>query len=280
MTCLNLTQCAPRSSDALGTVEHTNSPPESSAGDAATGEQSASSDGSLSETDTAVSNATSAEASPPAFDAGQGGDTAASSSGSSAPAGTSPVDAGAPFACDPPTFRWASLEAAIREIVGVPTAPLTATDLEQVTKLVLYAPHDTLGPLAELTCLTQLSDLTLSQLGVTDIQPLSALTQLRTLDLGVNEVSDVSALSQLPLLTELVLAQNRIESVASLILPAPPARPDTCGGPEIELGGNPLDSASVQHLCDQGWYVRWGLTESDWQTCNAEREVRCPPRGR
>jgi len=128
--------------------------------------------------------------------------------------------------------------------------------------------------------LPRLRELTLTELGLTDIRPLSALTELHVLRLGGNELSDVSPLSQLPAVTTLILPANRIETVANLTLPEPPVSPEGCGGPEIDLRGNPLDPATVQHLCDQRWNVSWGLKESNWETCNSEREVRCPPLSR
>lgn len=88
------------------------------------------------------------------------------------------------------------------------------TSLE-IASVPLYGNHITdLWPIAGLTNLT---DLTIARVGLSDISPLAGLTNLRYLDLSSNgEISDLTALAGLRNLTNLDLRVNNISNLMPL----------------------------------------------------------------
>lgn len=64
---------------------------------------------------------------------------------------------------------------------------------------------------------SDVTELDLSSLGITDISPLADCTELTTLDLRDNQISDLSPLSELQSLTWLCLLNNQVEDLSPLL---------------------------------------------------------------
>jgi internalin A len=64
--------------------------------------------------------------------------------------------------------------------------------------------------------LNTLTELNLSEGGISDLKPLSGLTELTNLDLGSNKISDLKPLSGLTKLTDLILYNNKISDLKPL----------------------------------------------------------------
>ena len=87
------------------------------------------------------------------------------------------------------------LEAAIREALGIPTDPITDTDL--AVPIVLYADSREITDLTGLEYCVNLSYLSLGNNNIRDISALSGLTNLEWLYLYDNNIRDIDALSGL-----------------------------------------------------------------------------------
>ena len=115
-----------------------------------------------------------------------------------------------------PTIAFADpdVEAAVREALGIPDAPLTRDDLAALTRLDLSGLG--LENIGDLRQLTGLERLYLNDNAVSDLSPLSGLASLRVLNLEYNAVSDLTPLSGLASLNRLMLRGNRVQDVAPL----------------------------------------------------------------
>ncbi len=132
------------------------------------------------------------------------------------------------------TFPDANLEAAVRDARGIPTRPITDTDMESMGTFnassrgisniqgleyatnLTYLRLDTnmIGDISALSGLTNLDYLNLHQNQISDISAVSALTSLDILNLTVNQISDISAVSGLTNLTGLYLSENPISDIS------------------------------------------------------------------
>lgn len=61
-----------------------------------------------------------------------------------------------------------------------------------------------------------LTDLTLNNIGLSDLTPLSSITTLRSLSVNANEITDPSPLAALPNLTRLIIPSNGVRDFSSL----------------------------------------------------------------
>ncbi len=106
------------------------------------------------------------------------------------------------------------LEAALREALKKPGAPLLAEDLAAVT--ALDASRRGIVSLAGIEACAGLERLDLSMNQIGNITPLSRLTRLRQLVLRRNRITDLAPLAALHGLTELDFSANRVSSLAPL----------------------------------------------------------------
>ena len=111
-------------------------------------------------------------------------------------------------------FTEPEVEAAVREALGIPDAPLTRDDLASVTRLDLSGIG--LSNLGDLRQLTGLERLYLNDNAISDLSPLSGLASLRVLNLEYNDISDLGPLAGLSSLNRLMLRGNRVQDVAPL----------------------------------------------------------------
>ena len=89
----------------------------------------------------------------------------------------------------------ANLEGALRAKLGIPSDPLTDTDLATLTYLSVI--HTEVTNLAGLEYCRSLVHLSLIAVKVKDIRPIAKLENLRWLDLGNNQVSDIQPIAAL-----------------------------------------------------------------------------------
>lgn len=93
---------------------------------------------------------------------------------------------------DPVVFADERLEAAVREALRIPSAPLLEADLAQLT--ALSAERLGIESLVGLEFATALVQLDLSGNAIADLNPLAALGNLRDLDLANNQITDATPL--------------------------------------------------------------------------------------
>ncbi|MBC6316888.1 leucine-rich repeat domain-containing protein [Listeria grandensis] len=91
---------------------------------------------------------------------------------------------------------------------------LTRADVQDLTKLVVYAKH--ISNLKGLEYLTELKDLRLQANKVSDLTPIEGLVKLEYLWVEDEEISDLSPLSKLTNLTHLFLENNKITDISPL----------------------------------------------------------------
>ena len=103
--------------------------------------------------------------------------------------------AAGPATAEVVTFPDAGLEAEVRETLGIPTDPITDTDMETLGSLL--ASSRRIANIQGLEYGTNLHDLDLYHNQVRDISPIVGLTNLTDLDLHKNQISDVSPISSL-----------------------------------------------------------------------------------
>ncbi len=154
----------------------------------------------------------------------------------------------------------AGLEAAIRFTLGIPTDPITDTDLagllslsaigkgitdltgleDCVTLGVLYIDDNNIRNLHPLSGLTSLEELGLADNNISNCGPLSGLTSLRFLSLTRNNVRNIRPLTGLASLEILYVNGNRITNIQPLV--------DNTGldaGDLLNLVDNPLGCKAI-----------------------------------
>ena len=89
----------------------------------------------------------------------------------------------------------ANLESVLRSELGIPSDPLTDSDLASVTHLAVI--HTEIANLEGLEYCRNLVHLSLIGVKVKDIRPVTKLTKLRWFDLGNNQVSDIRPIAAL-----------------------------------------------------------------------------------
>jgi Leucine-rich repeat (LRR) protein len=107
-----------------------------------------------------------------------------------------------------------SLEAAVRDAIGITTGPIYSSDLGELTHL--DASTRNITDLTGLEYATNLTTLDLVNNQISDVSPLANLTSLTTLDLWFNQISDISSLANLTSLMTLNLVNNRITDISPL----------------------------------------------------------------
>ncbi|MCL0048165.1 leucine-rich repeat domain-containing protein, partial [Dehalococcoidia bacterium] len=122
---------------------------------------------------------------------------------------------------DPPikdevvTIPDPNLEAALREELGIePGVEIYRSDLEQLTRL--SASGKGISDLSGLEYAVNMETLSVCRNQISDLSPLSNLTSLTELWLGWNQISDLSPLSNLTNLTGLSLDENQISDLSPL----------------------------------------------------------------
>ena len=108
----------------------------------------------------------------------------------------------------------ANLESALQSKLGIPSDPLTDSDLAKVTHLSVI--HTEIANLEGLEYCRNLVHLSLIGVKVKDIRPIAKLTNLRWLDLGNNQVSDIRPIAALANLRWLDLNNNQIHDIQPL----------------------------------------------------------------
>jgi len=134
------------------------------------------------------------------------------------------------------SFQDSALEAAVREAIGIPSAPIYYSDLQELTSLSasgrgivnlsglsncsrlrsLDLSNNNIEDLAALRYLPRLTDLRLGGNRISNLEPLSRLKNLLNLELNRNQINDVSHLSGLIKLEKLNLAANQITEIDAL----------------------------------------------------------------
>jgi phage terminase large subunit-like protein len=116
----------------------------------------------------------------------------------------------------PVHFNDAKLEAALREVLEKPAAPLTRRDMASLKEF--KALEKGITDLSGLEHATELTGLNLANNQITDISPLAGLTKLATLYLSNNRITDdqLGTLAKLAKLTILFLPGNLITNVTPL----------------------------------------------------------------
>lgn len=113
-------------------------------------------------------------------------------------------------------FADPQLEQAVRDSLGIPTAPLTPADMANL--FWLEARNYGITNLAGIESALYLDGVTLSEnAGITDFTPLTQLPRLRVLDLNACAVSDIAFVASLPLLVELHLWSGTITDISPLL---------------------------------------------------------------
>ena len=106
-------------------------------------------------------------------------------------------------------FLDSSLEAAIREALKQPNAPITRTSLATLTRLEVQGQN--ISDLSGLEYCVSLTELELSHNHrIKDITPLSNLRKLRRIELNHNQIDDLAPLRGLTRLEVIGLASNRV----------------------------------------------------------------------
>lgn len=112
------------------------------------------------------------------------------------------------------------LEAAVRNALGIATAPILATDAELVIRLLIQpdgAARADEGALSlqGINCLTNLTDVTI-RMPVVDLTPLTALPCLEICELDNGAVRNLSSLPRLPGVGALGLRNNNISDISPI----------------------------------------------------------------
>ena len=108
-----------------------------------------------------------------------------------------------------------NLEGVLRLNLGIPSDPLTDSDLARITHLSVI--HTEIANLEGLEYCRHLVHLSLIGVTVKDIRPITKLTNLRWLDLGNNQVSDIRPIAALANLRWLDLNNNQIRDIEPLL---------------------------------------------------------------
>ena len=132
------------------------------------------------------------------------------------------------------------------------------------------------NPIADLTGLANLTNLTYLDIWgnqISDISPLTLLTNLTTLNLAYHQISELSPLVNLTNLTNLELRDNQISDISPLL-----ENTGILGG--IQLQGNPLSntalSTHIPALEARGITVAYDMLEGVvlFKDANLEKAIR------
>jgi len=110
------------------------------------------------------------------------------------------------------TFTDPYLEAAVRDIIGIPEGPIYPSYIGWS----LNATAKNITDLSGLECASSLTSLYLIGNQVSDVSPLANLVDLQRLWLRDNQISDISPLANLTELTVLALSNNQITTIIDL----------------------------------------------------------------
>ncbi len=112
------------------------------------------------------------------------------------------------------TFADTALESAVRNALDLPTGDLLTLDLALLTELHLS--NRGITTLGGIEYLVELTELVLSDNQIVDLQALSGLSDLTLLRLDGNQIVDLSPLKKLTGLSELKADNNQIEELEGL----------------------------------------------------------------
>jgi Leucine-rich repeat (LRR) protein len=169
------------------------------------------------------------------------------------------------------TFPDTSLEARIRDTLGIPTGPILDTDMETMGYIAaannsiydlqgleyatnLYGAqlsNNHIIDISPVTEVTNLSSLRLENNVITNISTISGLTNLSLLDLSSNQITDISAIAELPNLGSLYLSDNQITDISAVT--------ELTNLYYLKLNDNNItDISAVSSLTNLGVLYIWG----------------------
>lgn len=111
-------------------------------------------------------------------------------------------------------FPDPSLDAIVREAIGIPEGPIYQNDVDTLSQL--NAVNQGIANLDGSQCLTNLVEANLFWNQISDISPLTGLSNLEILVLGDNQIIDISPLTNLTNLELLHLADNQISDIGPI----------------------------------------------------------------
>jgi len=111
-------------------------------------------------------------------------------------------------------FPNPNLEAAVREVIKIPSGPIDKSSLARVT--VLQVTNEGIDKINGLEQCSNLRFLNLGSNRITDISPLADLMNLKVLQLDSNRITDISPLANLTGLTSLLITNNQITDITPL----------------------------------------------------------------
>ena len=148
------------------------------------------------------------------------------------------------------TFDDPLVETAVRQGAGVPTGPLSQSDIGGITYLIVESGAQSLGGVE---CLQALESIAARDGTIEDLSPLRQLVKLRAVVIERNRIRDLSPLSNLPQLRMIRADDNLVQSLDGFHV----VLSHECAL-ELHLVNNSVGDAEVQPFCDLGWVVRWG----------------------
>ncbi len=128
-----------------------------------------------------------------------------------------------------------NLESVIRMALGMPTEPIFAKDLEELTSL--DASGAGITDLTGIEYCIGLEDLNLEGNSIVDISLLATLSNLTMLNLGSNQITSIEALAGLNQLTLITLFKNQIADLTPLMNNTGIGQGDI-----VDVRDNPLDT--------------------------------------
>ncbi len=132
-------------------------------------------------------------------------------------------------------WKDANLEAGMREITDITEGDIMLSDVWEITELDLS--ECGISDISALSELTNLQKLELWKNNIGNISEISGLTNLQVLNLTSNAISDIRALNGLTNLQELYLVNNAISDISALS--------GLMNLQKLGLGGNSIDDISV-----------------------------------
>ncbi len=152
-------------------------------------------------------------------DSGAAGSHAAGATDSKADSGaasTADSKADSDSAPSSPAIDWKDdkLEAAMREVLRIPSGDIRLSDVEGLTNLDLCGAEIT--DISALASLKSLTSLYLANNGISDVSPLAELPELATLDVSRNAIGSADAFSGMKNLKSLDISYNEIKDVSPL----------------------------------------------------------------
>lgn len=155
------------------------------------------------------------------------------------------------------TFPDPNLETSVRNTLGIPTGPITDTNMETMTSF--YASFSNIANIEGLEYATNLTDVYLPSNQISDITVVSGLTNLNDLYLSSNQISDIEAVAGLNNLHYLSLSDNQINDITVVS-----GLTNMVG---LNLSNNQIsDIAAVTGLTNLIWLDLWNNQISDIAT--------------